>query len=81
MLPSGIHDLIKTSTRHPDGRLFEVQRFRCLACGVVDLAKRDWASDHEGEKPARGVPGSHDGLMFVARLNDESTEQPDVLGE
>lgn len=64
-------DELPIKTKHPDGRMFEVQRWRCLACGVVDLAKRDFESAHEKEKPMRGQPGSKDGLMFVARLNND----------
>ena len=61
---------LKTDLRHvtwPDGEVFAVDQYRCLACGSAEIIKRDYQSDHEKDKPTRGQFAAGDGRMFVAR--------------
>jgi len=55
------------NTTLPDGRVLEVHQLRCLACGLVDVVKRDWVTAHEKDKPIPGRPTAGDGRMFVAK--------------
>lgn len=50
-----------------DNRKIEVTPMRCLACGAMDLQKRDFAKKHEKDKPVTGQSLASDGHMFVAR--------------
>ena len=66
---------LKNDLRHvtwPDGQVFAVEQYRCLACGAADLIKRDWQNDHENDKPQRGQFAAGDGRMFVSRPFDDT---------
>lgn len=54
-----------------DGRKFEVQQYRCLACGAADLIKRDAGERHKEDKPLPGQAAWGDGRMFVTRPIDK----------
>lgn len=61
---------IPQATRHwtwVDGRKFEVQQFRCLACAAIDTIKRDLQMDSENKKPTRGVFANEDGLRLIVK--------------
>ena len=71
----GTFEPIPTATRHwtwLDGRVFEVQQFRCLACAAVDTIRRDFEKDQEGKTPARGVYAPSDGLRLVVHPLNET---------
>lgn len=68
---------LKSDLRHvtwPDGQVFAVEQYRCLACGSADLIKRDWQTAHEKDKPTTGQHAAGDGRMFVARPVDDTKE-------
>ena len=61
---------LKTDLRHvtwPDGEVFAVDQYRCLACGSAEIIKRDAAKAHEKDKAITGQFAWADGRMFVAR--------------
>jgi hypothetical protein len=72
----GTFEPVPNSTRHwtwLDGRVFEVQQFRCLACAALDTIKRDFDNDQRGKDPVKGVYAPGDGLRLVVHpLNNET---------
>lgn len=66
----GNFELIPRATRHwtwGDGRVFEVEQFRCLTCAALDTVRRDVQAEAEKHEPRRGQYAPTDGLRFVAR--------------
>gem|GEM_PF-2179094 len=76
IVPSDPPRGVKPNTTLPDGRVVQVSQFRCFACGLVEVVKRDWMTAHEKDEPIPGRPSAGDGRMFVAQLRDE--EVPDA---
>lgn len=58
----------------PDGRVFEVQMHRCLACGVEELVRREWREVHKDDRPSDTGALASDGLLFIARPEKEDTD-------
>lgn len=49
-----------------DGRVIEVDQYRCLSCGASDLIQRDTSRRHEKHEPQPGQASPMDGRMFSA---------------
>jgi hypothetical protein len=70
IIPAGVaEDRYKKA---PDGRRFTVHMYRCLACGVEELVRREWHEAHKNNQSING-PLAGDGLLFVARPDEEGT--------
>lgn len=51
----------------PDGRSMDVRQWRCLACGSVDLVRRDYMATHEKDPTMPGHAAHGDGRLFSAK--------------
>ena len=54
-----------------DGRTFSVQMHRCLPCGLEEVVRREWHEAHKDDKPNAAGALASDGLIFVARPQEE----------
>lgn len=48
--------------------------YRCLACGVEEVARRTWREAHKDDQPSPSGALASDGLLFVARPTEEAVE-------
>lgn len=55
----------------PDGRVFEVEIYRCITCGVEQWARRQWGEEHKNDKPNATGNLAADGLNWVAQPRTE----------
>lgn len=74
LVPQGSTD---RTARAPDGTRFEVLMYRCVACGIKDLASRLWREDHKEDQPTAEGALAADGLTFIVRTHtqEEPTEE------
>ena len=58
----------KRNVTWPNGDVFEVSHFRCLACGSREIVERDWMRKHEKDESVEGRYMESDGRQIHARL-------------
>lgn len=68
VVPQGANDTHVTTA---DGRTFEVQMHRCVACGLEELVRREWHETHKEDAPNPTGALASDGLIFIARPKEE----------